>query len=295
MAGDKFNLLHLLDHGLSSEDNEEVIVIFQSAFNCFSKSAADAQAQEVASQIQGLITPEKPAAQFGSIWEAFLSTARNIPYRDADGQDFVVNVIRILVATPPWNGLPGLAQVMRTNWSGSCIISSTNLPQSLLNLNPDPTFETGSGEESDDDEFSFSEWLNLNSFNARLLGAGLVPWESFAIWQMRQALEEALPPSPATDLRLSVASEWIIRAGPALLRKCLVARQDTTEDDKRSHGPGPLFSGQGALNLERWRFWQRRFGELRSVVAGEEAIVNVDLAMRCMTVAASAFAHTDNM
>jgi hypothetical protein len=128
MSEDRFNLQHLLDHGLSSEDNEEVIVILQSAFRSLSKSTADAQAQEVASQIQGLISSEKPAAQFGSIWEVMLSTARNIPHQDADGQDFIINVIRILVATSPWSDLPGLAQVMRTNWSGSLPIVPTTPP-----------------------------------------------------------------------------------------------------------------------------------------------------------------------
>ncbi|KAH8735997.1 hypothetical protein BGZ61DRAFT_90106 [Ilyonectria robusta] len=274
MANDKFNLQHLLDYGLSSEDNEEVIIIFQSAFQSLSEATADEQARDVASQLQKLVSPEKPITQFGSTWEAFLSVARNIPYRDHEGQDFIIKVIRVLVATPPWGDLPGLAQVMRTNWSA------------------DPTFETVEGQELGD-EYPYSEWLNLNSFNARLFGAGLVEWESFVIWQMRQALEEDLSPNAATDLRLSVASEWAIHAGPALLRKCLVERRDVTEGDKRSRGPGPLYTGHGALNLERWGFWKRRFEELRLVVTGEEAVASVDQAIQCMAAAATALAQAD--
>ena len=158
----------------------------------------------------------------------------------------------------------------------------------------DPTLETVEGQESDD-EYPYNEWLNLNSFNARLFGAGLVEWESFIIWQMRQALEEDLSPtsSTATDLRLSVASEWAIHAGRALLRKCLAERRDVTEDDKRSRGPGPLFTGHGALNLERWGFWKRRFEELRPVVTGEEAVASVDQAIQSMAAAARAFAQAD--
>lgn len=125
MANDKYNLQHLLDYGLSSEDDEQVIIIFQSAFQSLSEATADEQAQDAASQLQKLKSPEKPITQFGSTWEAFLSVARNIPYRDNEGQEFIIRVIRVLVATPPWDELPGLAQVMRTNWSGSCMAPFT--------------------------------------------------------------------------------------------------------------------------------------------------------------------------
>ena len=290
MANDKFNLQHLLDYGLSSEDDEEVIVIFQSAFQSLSEATADEQARDVASQLQKLVSPEEPITQFGSTWEAFLSVARNVPYRDHEGQDFIIKVIRVLVATPPWDDLPELGQVMRTNWSGSCMALLTHGNRRLISI-ADPTFEIVEGEEQD--EYPYSEWLNLNSFHARLFGAGLVEWENFVIWQMRQALEEDLSPNVATDLRLSVASEWAIHAGPALLRKCLVERRDVTEGDKRSHGPGPLYTGQGALNLERWGFWKRRFEELRPVVSGEEAVASVDQAIQCMAAAATAFARAD--
>ncbi|KFH43630.1 hypothetical protein ACRE_055980 [Hapsidospora chrysogenum ATCC 11550] len=205
MANDKFNLQRLLDYGLSSEDDEKVIIIFQSALQSLSEETADEQARDVASQLQRLVSSEKPITQFGSTWEAFLSVARNIPYRDHEGQGFIIKVIRVLVATPPWGDLPGLAQVMRTNWSG------------------------------------------------------LVEWESFVIWQMRQALEEDLSPNAATDLRLSVASEWAIHAGPVLLRKCLVERRDVSEGDKRSRGPGPLYTGQ-------WGIESRTLGILETEV-----------------------------
>lgn len=110
---------------------------------------------------------------------------------------------------------------------------------------------------------------------------------------MRQALEEDLGPGAATDLKLSVASEWAIHAGRALLRQCLVERRDVTGGDKRSHGPGPLYAGRGALNLERWGFWKRRFEELRPAVTGEETAASVDQAIQCMAAAATAFAQAD--
>ena len=78
----------------------------------------------------------------------------------------------MLVATPPWDGLPGLAHVMRTNWSGSCMVQFTYGNRLLITMT-DPTFETVEGEEADD-EYPYNEWLNLNSFNARLFGAGLI-------------------------------------------------------------------------------------------------------------------------
>lgn len=291
MANDEFNLQHLLDYSLTSEDDEEVIIIVQSAFQSLSEAKADEQARDVASQLQKLVSPEKPITQFGSTWEAFLSVARNISYRDHEGQEFIIKVIRVLVATPPWDDLPGLAQVMRGNWSGPYMALFTHGNRLLISM-ADPTFDIVEGQEQDD-EYPYSEWLNLNSFNARLFGAGLVEWESLVIWQMEQALEEELSPNAATDLGLSVASEWAIHTGPALLRKCLVERRVVTEGEKRSRRPGPLFTGHGALNLERWGFWKRRFEELRPVVTGEEAIASIDQAIQSMAAAATAFAKAD--
>ncbi|KAK0724188.1 hypothetical protein B0H67DRAFT_640755 [Lasiosphaeris hirsuta] len=55
--------------------------------------------------------------------------------------------------------------------------------------NHDPTFEIDAGD--DDREVSLDEWLNFNSFVARLFGAGVVRgFCNFAIWEMRMVLEE---------------------------------------------------------------------------------------------------------
>lgn len=146
----------------------------------------------------------------------------------------------------------------------------------------DPTFQPVEGEE---ETYSFSEWLNLNSFHARLLGSGLVRWENFVIWQMRHGLEEELSPGSSTDCRVAVASEWAIQAGPAFLRLCLIERSDFDELQRRSHRAGSLYAGHPGLSLERWGFWKRRLGEVRHMV-GEQAGASVDQAIQRMTAAA---------
>lgn len=69
------------------------------------------------------------------------------------------------------------------------------------------------------------------------------------------------------DSRVAVASEWLIHAGPALLKLCLLDLQDLEEDLRRSARVGVHFPGHLGFNLERWGFWKRRLGELRSSVS----------------------------
>jgi len=123
---------------------------------------------------------------------------------------------------------------------------------------------------------------------ARLFGSGVILWENFPVWQLREALEDDLAeakgncsPAEAVDNRVAVACEWLIQAGPALFKLCLLNRQDLDEGMRRSSGAGGLFSGNPGFNLEPWSFWKRRLGELRSVV-GERVVSSVDRAVEGM-------------
>ncbi|KAH6892487.1 hypothetical protein B0T10DRAFT_547238 [Thelonectria olida] len=270
MADEKINLQRLRDEGQATEEGEKFVTIFESAFEVISEETLEDETKRVVSELQKLVSPELPAKYkddlFDDIWEALIGIARHVHYRHL-GQSLLLNVFKELNLAEPWRNLPNLGQCMRDNWI-------------------DPTFEPVEGE---DETYSPSEWLNLNSFAARLFGAGIVGWVNFPIWQLRHGLEEDASPGPDTDCRVAAASEWLIQAGPNLLRRCLL-RTNFNEAQKRSYRAGAIYSGHAGLNLERWGFWKRRLGEVQSVV-DEEAAASVDEAVKTMTMAAAALAN----
>ncbi|CAG9939953.1 unnamed protein product [Clonostachys rosea f. rosea IK726] len=114
-----------------------------------------------------------------------------------------------------------------------------------------PTFELDA---EDDREFTQPEWLNLNSFIVRLFNAQGKWFGNFAIWELRNGLEEDASDAgsaAAADARVLVASEWIKKSGVRLWNESVL-------------GGGSLFLGTRGFNIERWGFCKRRLVELRS-------------------------------
>lgn len=127
------------------------------------------------------------------------------------------------------------------------------------------------------------EWLNLNSFNARLLGSGITRWINFPIWQLREGLEDVLgPDSHENDCKIAVASEWIIQAGPKLLRETLL-NHELDEAEERAYSGCKLWAGSPGLNTERWGFWKRRLAELKPSVKTQLTLDYLEHAQRVMT------------
>jgi len=170
------------------------------------------------------------------------------------------------------------------------------------NKKKDPTFEWHPDEDTDgdDDNYTLSQWLNLNSFVARLFASGVIAYENFPLWQLRKGLEDddlaaeakgaaaccCSSAEAADNNRVAVACEWIIRAGPALLRLCLLDRQDLDEALRGSARVGDLFRGGcPGFNLERWVFWKKRLEELRSTV-GAGVVSSVEEAIESMRTSA---------
>lgn len=57
-----------------------------------------------------------------------------------------------------------------------------------------------------------------------------------AIWELEAALETELGPNlHDKDCKIAVASEWIIQAGPKLLRESLLGA-DLSDGEKRAYG-----------------------------------------------------------
>jgi hypothetical protein len=140
-----------------------------------------------------------------------------------------------------------------------------------------------------DGKFALDEWLNLNSFIARLFGGLVRGFMGFAVWVMRYGLEEDsrhMGSESISDTRIHVACEWIKQGGQRLLRESLL-NSLSIKPENANHGSssarGSLYTGIGGFNLERWVFWKRRLTELRKGV-GASIHAPIDEAITTMTV-----------
>lgn len=140
---------------------------------------------------------------------------------------------------------------------------SLRLPNHLTSMQ-DPVFD---GLYQDDDinqDFTWEEWVNVNSFVAKLGKQFL----GFGLWALRSGLEGAVEeekhtPEAVANIRILVATEWIIYDGRALLQESLLNGLSHEPTSGQPWRGGPLFPGTRGFNLERWGFWKRRLGELR--------------------------------
>ena len=95
-------------------------------------------------------------------------------------------------------------------------------------------------------------------------------------------------PAEAVNNMVAVASEWLIHAGPAILKQCLRGKSNELDaDGRRSFAAGTYFLGRPGFNLERWGFWKRRLMELQPVVS-EEVAASVGRAIETMVAAEKA-------
>jgi hypothetical protein len=98
-----------------------------------------------------------------------------------------------------------------------------------------PTFELDA---DDDREFTLEEWHNPNSFVVRLFSTFKGRFQNFAIWELRNGLEEneeEMGPKTIAEARVKVASEWIAQGARQLLRESLL-NSLSTEPEDGTHG-----------------------------------------------------------
>lgn len=115
------DLQSLKDEGLT-EQEESVVLAFESAFISLLEATVDEQAKLVASKLQKLVSVGLPEDQFESIWETYISIAKSVPYRH-EGQALLINTLHVPSIGEPWKDLPLLGQCMRDNWIGGRRIS----------------------------------------------------------------------------------------------------------------------------------------------------------------------------
>ncbi|KAK1251939.1 hypothetical protein MKX07_007418 [Trichoderma sp. CBMAI-0711] len=205
------------------------------------------------------------------LWTLLINISKRIPLDDDDERiGSLVGIVASLKAKQGgtvdiwgsshdlWSDLPLFGAVMREAWNGN------------------PDFNS-----SPEDAAKIAQWLSLNSFAARLLGASAQAWTNFALWELRDGLEEPLPNDHARDTRLLTASEWIIHAGRVLYDEVRNNNQ-LNDQEARALRPGSLLEGcSSGFNQQRWTFWKKRLQEL-SADASDTAKARTQKAMEVM-------------
>lgn len=126
--------------------------------------------------------------------------------------------------------------------------------------------EAWNGEEEDN---TTEGWASLNSFAARLTSSALMDFDDYAIWALRDSVEDgtlAVVPkgAPSEELgpdalnrKVPAAAVWILYDGERI--KSL---SEKSEEGSRSTRGGPRWQGKPGYSIERWQLWKDRFGEL---------------------------------
>lgn len=117
------------------------------------------------------------------------------------------------------------------------------------------------------------QWINLNSFAARLLNLDGLTWNYYAIWSLRSALEEPSEGSKL-DCDVAAAAQWIAHSGPLLSK---LVRENPHGEDDRALAPGKLYKGKGGWCPERWQFWKQRLGEIGEQSGADAKAVALDV------------------
>lgn len=113
----------------------------------------------------------------------------------------------------------------------------------------------------DCDPEHIAAWKSLNSFVCRLLTPEFMQWTIIPYWMIPPGLET--PPEDVVEfeIKLWVATEWLITGGPFMYRE-MTSTQPLYEEEKMTTAPGPLCKDLPGLSLERWAFWRSRLSEL---------------------------------
>ncbi|KAI1460134.1 hypothetical protein F4805DRAFT_418241 [Annulohypoxylon moriforme] len=275
MSGQALNFDRLRDEELSLlslDDELDIVDLFESVIN----SSPNHDIKEISQRfIDGLIklAPGKSLDTQTlprSTWFTLNRIAACID-RGHYGQDVLVTTVRKLNEVEGWKDLPEFWIAMRECW----------------NLSP-----TNNLEAKDEMEFTAEEWLNLNSFAARLYnGPHVGCLISFASCELSEGLEGEPKDDdrPEPETRLQVSCEWIVHSGWRLIRESLLNSYTDPKEklESRYSNPysiGPLFTGLRGFSLERWGFWKRRLFELREDnIYGEITYKSIDEAIEVMT------------
>ncbi|KAK4977511.1 hypothetical protein LTR66_003915 [Elasticomyces elasticus] len=251
---------------LESLEDDDPWIIEQKTFDILNSYLQPCSTMSALAAAQGIdaLTPAKRPDQgdgkeieeaesyLWETWGTFIEIAKQIPC-DHVSMDRLVELVNSLSSLPPtivtvwtanlrlWTDLPLLGPSMREAWL---------MP---TYRNAQPTAEAA------------QQWISLSSFAARLLNHEMVSWTSFAVWQLREALEEPST-GPKLQCDIAAAAEWIVHSGVLLYSS---RSNDEVDPKDRSVMAGSIYKGKWSLCPERWEFWKLRFGEISNEVGGD--------------------------
>lgn len=106
----------------------------------------------------------------------------------------------------------------------------------------------------------FHEWVNLNSFVARLFAHGLIDWYRYGIWTMMGSLEaNDTTAKNLQESRIAAATQWVAHGALALFT--VIHEKEVTEVDQM-YLKTTIFSGDKVISFERWTFWREQLQKL---------------------------------
>ncbi|EWG53978.1 hypothetical protein FVEG_12296 [Fusarium verticillioides 7600] len=132
----------------------------------------------------------------------------------------------------------------------------------------------GKAREQLDIEKSDEAFVNINGFFARATAAGVDDLSLFAIWTLREALEDLAADkiSETSPKLLKASSVWFIYAADALAK----ASKDGKQFDGKVAKPGASLAefkdeaGWRGFNNDRWKVWLDRLSTLKEADVPEE-------------------------
>ncbi|KAI1084381.1 hypothetical protein F5B20DRAFT_293940 [Whalleya microplaca] len=278
MAGQVLNFERLRDEELSilSHDDElDILDLFESVIS----SSPEPNIEELSQRLTDGLVRLAPGKSFReqtlpmSTWWALNRIAGCIPHTHY-GQEVLASTVRKLNEVEGWRALPDIWIQMRETWNSM------------------PSWKPG----CDDSEhvFTLEEWLNLNSFAARLYdGPCGSLFDSFAVSAMSTGLEgerDGDHDRSTPENCLQVACEWAVQGGRRLMQESLQSTYANPLEKLESrywspYSIGPLFTGSRGFTLERWGFWKRRLYELQEDKSYSETTYElIDEAIEAMSI-----------
>ncbi|CAA7270757.1 unnamed protein product [Cyclocybe aegerita] len=200
---------------------------------------------------------EEPISFLWEMWELVLDVVSQLPW-DHPSQERSIDLLKALrsLPDPVMVDMPGFGE-MRV-WADLPILHP------VLN---EVYYGIDAPEFKEEEKFRSH---NYNTFCARMMRDSIRNRTTYAICTMRDALE--VEPDyrarayhtqgPQLNTFVPIAATWIMLAGNYLFH-CSQDSGQGAEADSQSIAGGRGWKGANGYSLDRWRFWKRRFSELK--------------------------------
>lgn len=204
---------------------------------------------------QKIIARKLDDVYFVDLWYSIIHSAKRISFHSSEessefGLDFLAKVTGLLRAFRDHK----IKDHEKYNYLYSSLCDFKMACDESFNDTPEPYAS----------QVEIDAWTNVNFFFARVTAEGLLDLSMYAIWTMRQALEEEQQDdvegtaAQKYNVYVPAAAAWVLGFGRTLYRK----EKDLTPTDRKYGNPakgGPLWKGKAEFSKERWALWKERF------------------------------------